>query len=69
MRIAIYGNEHQDEHLEELNKLFLTLSHHNVWIEIEKNFYQYLCDKMTTPPKVDDVIAADNLPVSIASLI
>ena len=36
MRIAVYGNSYQEEHLEELSALFELLSTHNAWVEIEK---------------------------------
>lgn len=67
MRIVIYGNEYQDEHLNDIEKLFKILSKYNVWIEIEKEFYDYLCGVLPSPPKVNDIISEkDNFSASVA---
>lgn len=66
MRIAIYGNEYQDNHIKDLMKLFSVLSQNNTWIEIDKRFYDYLCRVLPSPPKVNDVIADDNFSAKIA---
>lgn len=66
MRIAVYGNSYQDEHLEELSALFELLSTHNAWVEIEASFYRYLCEVLPVPPKINDVIEGDDFSAAIA---
>lgn len=66
MRIAVYGNSYQEEHLEELSALFELLSTHNAWVEIEASFYHYLCKVLPTPPKINDVIEGDDFSAAIA---
>jgi len=66
MRIAVYGNSYQEEHLEELSALFELLSTHNAWVEIEASFYRYLCKVLPTPPKINDVIEGDDFSAAIA---
>lgn len=66
MRIAVYGNSYQEEHLEELSALFELLSTHNAWVEIEASFYRYLCKVLPTPSKINDVIEGDDFSAAIA---
>lgn len=66
MRIAVYGNSYQEEHLEELSALFELLSTHNAWVEIEASFYRYLCKVLPAPPKINDVIEGDDFSAAIA---
>lgn len=56
MKIAIYGNEYQQDHLDDLTKLFSALSCYEVCVGIERSFYDYLCRVMSTHPRVTDVI-------------
>ncbi len=58
MRIAIYGNEYQENHIGDIAKLFDALSQYNAWIEIERSFYDYLCKVMDCAPPVNEVIDA-----------
>lgn len=60
MRIVIYGNEYQESHLDDLQKLFSTLRKYNSWLEIEQDFYEYLCRVMANPPMVNDVVNFDS---------
>jgi len=57
MRIAIYGNTHQTDHLDELARFFASLAHHNVWIEMDSRFYDYLCVVLPEPPSVNETVA------------
>ena len=66
MRIAVYGNSYQEEHLEELSALFELLSTHIAWVEIEASFSRYLCKVLPTPPKINDVIEGDDFSAAIA---
>lgn len=67
MRIVIYGNEYQEDHLADLEKLFSTLQKYNSWIEIEKSFYDYLCTVMPSPPAINDVVKEnENFSAAIA---
>lgn len=58
MRIAIYGNTHQTDHLDELARFFASLARHNVWIEMDARFYDYLCKVLPQPPAVSERVEA-----------
>lgn len=66
MRIAIYGNSYQDNHLDEITQFFEALCRHNVWIEVERSFYDYLCRVLPTPPTVHDVIDGTDFHATVA---
>lgn len=66
MRIAVFGNRHQEAHIEELSTLFDLMSRHNVWVEMEESFYNYLCSALTSPPEVNDLIKGDDFNAAIA---
>lgn len=55
MRIAIYGNEYQDRYFCFLERMFDILGQSDVWVSIDKDFYEYLCRKMSCAPDVDEV--------------
>ena len=42
MKIAIYGNLHQEQHAGSLAHIFGTLRRNNVWTGIERHFFEYL---------------------------
>lgn len=42
MKIAIYGNLHQEQHAGSLAHIFGTLHRNNVWTGIERHFFEYL---------------------------
>ncbi|MDD2962074.1 MAG: NAD kinase [Muribaculaceae bacterium] len=56
MRIVIYGNKYQEAHIDDLVRLFATLSKYNTWLEIERSFYEYLCEILPQKPAVNDII-------------
>ncbi len=66
MRIAVFGNTYQEQHLDSLLQLFERLSHRNAWVEMERSFYNYLCRMLPTPPKVNDIITGDDFNAAIA---
>lgn len=66
MRIAVFGNTYQEQHLDSLLQLFERLSHRNAWVEMERSFYNYLCRMLPTPPKVNDIITDDDFNAAIA---
>ncbi len=66
MRIAVFGNRYQEAHIEELSTLFDLMSRHNVWVEMEESFYNYLCSVLTSPPEVNDLIKGDDFNAAIA---
>ncbi|MEF9923198.1 MAG: NAD kinase [Muribaculaceae bacterium] len=67
MRIALYGNEYQQEHIADITKLFAVLARYNTWIIIEKSFYDYLCCVMPTHPQVNEIIGEkDDFTATIA---
>ncbi len=66
MRIAVFGNRYQEAHIEELSTLFDLMSRHNVWVEMEESFYNYLCSALTSPPEVNDLIKGDDFNAAMA---
>lgn len=66
MRIAVFGNRYQEAHIEELSTLFDLVSRHNVWVEMEESFYNYLCSVLISPPEVNDLIKGDDFNAAIA---
>lgn len=56
MKVVIYGNEYQEKYLKDLTKLFSALSHHNIWVGVEKSFYDYLVRTFPVAPRVDQII-------------
>lgn len=66
MRIAVFGNRYQEAHIEELSTLFDLMSRHNVLVEMEESFYNYLCSALTSPPEVNDLIKGDDFNAAIA---
>ncbi len=56
MRIAIYGNEYQDRYFCFLERMFDILGQSDAWVSIDKDFYEYLCRKMSCVPDVDEVM-------------
>jgi NAD+ kinase len=67
MRIAIYGNTHQADHLNELSRFFASLSAHNVWIAMDSRFHNYLKEVLPDAPAVNEVIeAGDDFSAALA---
>lgn len=66
MRIAIYGNQYQNEHLAEVASFLDELSRRNVWIEMDSSFYNYLCRVLPSPPPVQDTIAGGRFSAALA---
>lgn len=66
MRIAVFGNLYQEAHIQELSTLFDLLSRHNVWVEMEESFYNYLCSMLQSPPEINDIIKGDDFNAAIA---
>ena len=66
MRIAVFGNTYQDRHFDVLAGLFERLSRYNVWIEMERSFYNYLSRTLPAPPKINDLIVNDDFSAAIA---
>lgn len=56
MRIAIYGNQYQREHLADVARMLDSLAKRNVWVEMEQSFYDYLCRALPAPPPVQDIV-------------
>lgn len=66
MRIAVFGNTYQEQYIDGVEKLFKILSHRNVWVEMEREFYEYLCRVLPTPPVVNEVIRNRNFEAALA---
>ncbi|MCC8176029.1 MAG: NAD kinase [Bacteroidales bacterium] len=66
MRIAIYGNSYQDQHLVELARFLQELAGLNVWVEMEASFFNYLCRALGEPPIVNDVIHGHDFSAALA---
>lgn len=60
MKIVIYGNEYQGKYLNDLAKLFSSMSHHHIWVGIEKSFYDYLTRTFPEAPHADHLIDKDS---------
>lgn len=60
MRIAIYGNTHQADHLDELTRFFASLAAHNVWIAMDARFYRYLKEVLPAVPAINEVVDPDD---------
>lgn len=66
MRIAIYGNQYQNEHLADVAAFLDGLSRHNVWVEMDTSFYNYLCRVLPAPPPVQDIITGNRFSAAMA---
>ena len=56
MRIAIYGNTHQEKFFAPLARLLGALAGRNAWVAIDRSFYDYLCGHTSVVPVVNEVI-------------
>ncbi len=66
MRIAIYGNQYQNEHLADLAAFLEELSRRNVGIEMESSFFNYLCRVLPAPPPVQNTIDSRQFSAELA---
>ncbi|MCC8037955.1 MAG: NAD kinase [Bacteroidales bacterium] len=66
MRIAIYGNSYQDQHLAELAQFLRELAGLNVWVEMEASFFNYLSRALNEPPVINDVIHGRDFSAALA---
>ncbi len=66
MKIAIYGNRHQRNHLDLVDKFLASLRSFNVSTAMESSFYQYLCGVLEAKPTVDEVIEGDGFCADMA---
>ena len=66
MRIAVFGNTYQEQHLDKLLQLFERLSLRNARVEMERSFYDYLCRMLPAPPKVNGIITGEDFNAAIA---
>lgn len=66
MRVAVFGNNFQEKHLAEVAALFRALASRNLWVEIEAEFYDYLCRVLPEPPEVNDLITAPDFEAAMA---
>ena len=58
MRIAIFGNEYQHEHLADLQMFLATLKRKDIEIEMEQSFYRYIVEEEGTRPDVEALISS-----------
>lgn len=58
MRIAIFGNEYQHEHLADLQMFLATLKRKDIEIEMEQSFYRYIVEEAGTRPDVEALISS-----------
>ncbi len=66
MKIAIYGNQYQNEHLADVAAFLDELSRRNVWIEMESSFFNYLCRVLPEPPTVQNIIDGGQFSAALA---
>lgn len=60
MRIAIFGSKYQGANIEAIHSLFSELYRHGVEAGIEREFYQYLVDKLGFKPCIGYVIEPED---------
>lgn len=65
MRIAVFGSDYQQEHVQHLSAIFRELARRNAWVAVEERFYQYLCRLLPEPPQVNDVITGDDFDAAL----
>ena len=66
MRIAVFGNTHQDKYIDGIILLFKTLSKYNIDIQIQEKFFDYLCKVSAEPPVSHKIITDDDFDADIA---
>lgn len=66
MKIAIYGNQYQNEHLAEVATLLEQLNRRGIEVEMESEFHDYLCRTLPAKPAVDGVIADGRFEADLA---
>ena len=67
MKIAIYGNKHQEAHIEALFRFFEALSSHpGLSVAMEYTFFNYLSRILPSQPHVDEVIHGDKFSAQFA---
>lgn len=66
MRIAIYGNQYQNEHLADVAAFIDELSRRNFWIEMDSAFFNYLCRVLPAPPPVRNIIDGGQFSAALA---
>lgn len=66
MRIAVFGNNYQENHIGLLAGFFRSLAGYNLWIEMEEGFFRYLSDLLPEPPRIHDLITSDDFSAALA---
>lgn len=66
MRIAIYGNQYQNEHLADVAAFIDELSRRNFWIEMDSAFFNYLCRVLPAPPPAQNIIDGGQFSAALA---
>ncbi len=65
MRIAVFGSDYQQKHVEHLAAIFRELARRNAWVAVEESFYRYLCRLLPEPPQVNDIITGDDFDAAL----
>ncbi len=65
MKIAIYGNDHQDNYLDLIDAFLASLAHYDVQIAMEASFYEHLCRILPIKPHIDEVISGNEFSATI----
>lgn len=66
MRISVFGSTHQEKYLDGISLLFKTLGKHNVSLQIQEKFYNYLQRAIPDAPQNIEIIKDDNFSADIA---
>lgn len=65
MRIAIYGNQYQHDHLADVARMLDGLGKLNVWVEMEQSFYNYLSRVLPAPPAIQDIVTGNDFSAAL----
>lgn len=66
MRIAVFGNTHQNKYLNGISLLFKTLGKYDITIEIQEKFHNYLCLTMPETLPACEIIKNDDFSADVA---
>jgi len=66
MKIGIFGSDYQFDKQIQIKRVFEQLHRLDVKVEVEKNFYRYLCRHLNYEPVVESLIEGKDFDVDIA---
>ncbi|MBO7316996.1 MAG: NAD kinase [Paludibacteraceae bacterium] len=66
MKIAVFGNTYRKETLEQVKILFRVLKERNIFVAVEKSFYDFMTEELCFNPDVDEIIGESNVVFDLA---